>query len=340
MRLNATCIVMLLLIGSSGCESKPAPGAGKAEGRMPRPPREAPPAPAKKNVPLDPELVSAADRELIVGLRSTDAIARVHALEAIRYTNSLRHKKYVLEALGNPEAVVRFAAALVCGEMKLSEAQPTLAAMADDQSENVRVAVRFALHRLGDTHLSHDLEKTAADSNPMVRGNTAFVLGLLGDRSALTILRVLRLDSNPAVRQQASEAMWRLGDQEGLKDLVGMTMSRYPDDQMIGYLGLAWPRNTMVRQHVRAGLVGEETLPEVSLVAARAMGMLGSDEGYVIAQKGATSADPRHRLLAALAFGAIGRADAQDMLRKLLSDTDEDVRVAAATAILELKREA
>ncbi len=139
--------------------------------------------------------------------------------------------------------------------------------------------------------------------------------------------------------------MWRLGDEEGMKDLVGMTLSRYPDDQMIGYLGLAWPRNVIVRQHVRAGLVGEESNDPnlenwlaVPLVASRAMGLLRSDEGYAVSQKGAASKDPQLRMLAALAFGAIGRADSQDILRKLLSDADPAVRIAAATAILQLNR--
>jgi len=57
----------------------------------------------------------------------------------------------------------------------------------------------------------------------------------------------------------------------------------------------------------------------------------------VIAQKGATSSDANQRVLAALAFGAIGRSDTQDMLRKLLADKDANVRIAAATAILQLK---
>jgi len=41
--------------------------------------------------------------------------------------------------------------------------------------------------------------------------------------------------------------------------------------------------------------------------------------------------------LAALAFGDIGRTDAQPILAQLLHDPDRPVRLAAATAILELK---
>jgi HEAT repeat protein len=337
MQVFASLVLILMLVSSPGCQSKAtsANPDGKAEGRMPRAPREAPLAPPKKDVPIDPELKYLADREISKALGSSDPIERVHALEAIRDIESTKHQDDVRSALKDPEAVVRFAAALACGELRIKEAKPALLGLKDDRSGNVRVAVRFALHRLGDKRLSHDLEHTATDSSPLVRGNTAFVLGLIGEPSAITILQVMRIDINPAVRQQASEAMWRLGNEEGLKDLVGLTLSRYPDDEMIGYLGLAWPRNTAVRQHVRAGLVGD--WPEVTLVAARAMGMLGSDEGYVIAQKGAESADARQRVLGALALGAIGRSDAQDILRKLLSDADAGVRIAAATAILQLR---
>ena len=42
-------------------------------------------------------------------------------------------------------------------------------------------------------------------------------------------------------------------------------------------------------------------------------------------------------MLAALAFGAIGRTDAQDELAQLLRDKDHDVRLAAATSLLMMR---
>jgi len=140
------------------------------------------------------------------------------------------------------------------------------------------------------------------------------------------------------VRQQAAEAMWRLGDEQGRNDLIGWSVSKYPDDEMIGLLGLAATHNHSLIEHVRAGLVTD--WPEVNLVAARAMGMLGSDEGYGIAQQGARSTDPRQRILAAMAFGAIGRTDAQGLLRNLLKDPEPNVQVAASEAILQLRPQA
>jgi HEAT repeat protein len=129
--------------------------------------------------------------------------------------------------------------------------------------------------------------------------------------------------------------MWRLGDHDGLDTLVVATVSQYPDDQIIGLLGLAATHDIRVRGHIRGQLTNE--VPEVQLAAARAMGMVGSDAGFVIAEKGAKSVDPRQKVLSALAFGAIGRPDAQPMLAPMLKDSDESIRLAAATAILQLK---
>lgn len=323
MRINR--LIVILMLAAGGCQQTAA-----------RRPSATPPSyPEAQAVPLDAGLSAAARKELADGFSSSDYNLRVHAIEAARLADAHEHASDIIRCLSDPQPYVRFAAAIAAGELRLADAHEPLVAMAEDSSENVRVAVRFALHRLGDTHLSHELEKMARDINPIVRGNTALVLGMLGEPSALKVLRLMRLDPNPAVRQQASEAMWRLHDESGLEDLIGLSISKFPDDEMIGLMGLAEPRDTRVRQHIRNGLTAE--WPEVALVAARAMGMLGSDEGYGVAQRGAHSTDSRQRELAAFAYGAIGRTDAQPDLRKLLSDENADVRIAAATAVLELK---
>ena len=81
------------------------------------------------------------------------------------------------------------------------------------------------------------------------------------DSTAIKLLQPLRVDPVPAVRQQAAAAMWQLGSEQGLKDLVGWTLSRFPDDQMMGILGLAEPGNHVVIQHVRNELTTD--WPEV-----------------------------------------------------------------------------
>jgi HEAT repeat protein len=142
-------------------------------------------------------------------------------------------------------------------------------------------------------------------------------------------------DRDPIVRYEVAEAMWRLGDEVGLQALVVGTVSEYGEDQAICVLALAQPRDSRVAPHIWGKLTSP--LPEVALVAARAMGMIGSDAGYGVALNNIRTPDPRKKALAALAFGQIGRSDAQPHLAPLLKDPDQSVRVAAATAILQLK---
>lgn len=337
-------LVPLLLIASLGCGGGGGPRTGRGgrpvgQIRQPPPPKEAPPAPPRQNVPLDPALSAAARRKVVEAMQSSDPLVRAQAIEALRASPDAESNRQVVRALADPHPGVRFAAAMLVGELGIRDGYPSLRRLAGDPDANVQVAARFALHKLGDARLTHDLEKLAQSEDPRVRRNVALALGLLGEKSAIrTILRVLRSDADPLVRQQAIEAMWRLGDDEALKSIVALTASGYADDKIVGLLALAAPRRQIVREHVRGLLAGDDVHVEVTLVAARAMGMLGSDEGYKIALDAARSRDPQQRFLAALALGAIGRPDAQDDLRRLLADPEPNVQLAAASAALQLAK--
>ena len=155
----------------------------------------------------------------------------------------------------------------------------------------------------------------------------------------MKILLRMRIDRHAAVRQQASESLWLLDDPKGLEDLVGLASSQHPDDQMLGLLGLAGRHDSRVVEHVRAGLSAD--YEEVKLAAARAMAMVTDergpyDLGLPAATRDAQSREPRQRVLAARAIGAIGRTDTQETLRAMLKDPDANVRIAAATALLEI----
>jgi HEAT repeat protein len=310
---------------------------GKFDFPLPPPP---PRVPAAEQTPLDPALRQAARDRLVAGLQDTNELTQAHSLEAVgevaRYDkDGPDYSPYVIEALHSDSELVRFSAALTAGRLKMAAARPTLEGMLYDHSVKVCVGVRFALHMLGDTRHSHDLEKLSRDPDPTVRGAVAEVLGMMDEPSAVKILRFMRIDHDPRVIQEAAEALWRYGDEDGRDELIALTVSTHPDDAMFGLLALAEPRNIEIREHVRADLVSDYM--EESLVAARAMGMLGSDEGYTIAMRGAASKDSFKRFLAALALGSIGRSDEQPTLAKLLKDRSAAVQIAAAEAILQLQ---
>lgn len=336
----ATAAAMLAV---SGCATPPRDDSIMAEDArqkvikvMPAPPKppEAPPAVATA---LDPALRARAKAEIVAAARSNDTVTRANAMEAAQNAlGAAEGAPIVLGGLNDDKPLVRFAAAMAAGSLQLDTARPRLLELAADPDDSVKVAVRFALHKLGDYRLSHDLERYAVAPDPRVRGNTAMVLGLLGEKSALKVLRPMQDDVNVVVRLQVAEAMWRLGDMKGLETLVSAVISQYPDDQMVAVQAIAAPRDVRA---ARPYVQGKLTTPydEVNLTAARAMGVLGEDAGYAIATKGARAADPRQRHLAALALGAIGRADAQATLATLLGDREQPVRLAAAMAIWQLR---
>jgi HEAT repeat protein len=183
------------------------------------------------------------------------------------------------------------------------------------------------------------LEQTSRDFDPHLRADTAMVLGLLGEPSALRVLEPMLYDPDPDVRIQVAEAMWRLGSDEGRTNLEAGSVSRYPDDQIICLLGLAARRDASDHRMAYHILLGQLTgdYPAVALAAARGLGELGSDAGYGVAIANIKSRDPQIVVMAALALGAIGRTDAQPLLSPLLANPEQSVRLAAATALLELK---
>lgn len=326
-----TAVVAIGCAGNGGGQQGP-----KALKVPPRAP-DAPAVPPVQHVQVDPQLQVSARQEIHQAFQANDAVLRANAIEAAQSAlDPAAARQMILSGLGDSHDIVRFAAAMAAGKLRLREAYKPLLALVHDPDVRVRVGVRYALHRLGDTRFSHDLERTAQDPSKYIRADTAMVLGLLNEPSALKILRQMQNDDEPIVRLQVAEAMWRLGDEQGLESLTAASISKFADDQMIATQALSGPRDRRVLEHLRGKLISDWA--EIGLVAARAMGELGSDEGYGVAVSGVRSADPRQKSLAALAFGAIGRADAQTYLAPLLRDPSPGVRLASATGILQLGR--
>jgi HEAT repeat protein len=319
---------VITVIGLAGC-------GGPRVGRLPDLPEPPPPPPPAKPEALDPALRERAKSELAKDVEADDPVVRANAIEAVQESVGVEGKDAILNGLSDPNALVRFSATMAAGTLRLGEARVDLLGLVNDPNPHVRIGVRYALHRLGDTHLSHDLEKTSRDFDPHIRADTALALGLLGEKSALNVLEPMLDDPDPDVRIQVAEAMWRLGSEEGLTNLVAGSVSSYADDQIICLLALAAPKDYRVAEHLHGRLTAD--YPQVALAAARGLGELGSDAGYAVAAENLKVRDPRIIVMAALAMGSIGRSDAQPLLSPLLGNSEQSVRLAAATAILELK---
>jgi HEAT repeat protein len=312
-----------------------AADASKVGQKVPKETRPIPPVPPVRQVAIDEHLQAEARDVIKAALASPDRIVRAHAIEAAKSLAGEAARDEIVKGLRDPETVVRFAAAMAVGDAKIVSAKDEILKLIDDNDPGVRVAVRYALHMLGDFRFSHDLERTAADPDPSVRGNTAIVLGRVPQPSAIRLLAPMQKDLEPAVRLQVAEALWRHGDERGLKTLVAASISAYPDDVIVSYLAISSSKNQKLLPHLQAGLNNE--YPQIALAAARGMGELGSDAGYGVALEGARSRDPMLRYMAAIAFGAIGRSDSQEVLATLLHDKEaEDIRLAAAYSLLQI----
>ena len=340
MKPNAPTLSLLLaaslaVAGCGGCAARQTPEQRMAALLVPPP---LPVAPPVKNVPLDAALQQKARSVVATLVDAPQPMLRSNAVEAAEELPAEQATPLIAAKLDDPDPRIRFAAAMSAGRMRLAALRFKIEPMVDGPSPNGRVAALFALHQFGDTSRTTRLQDYAVGDDEVVRANTALVLGLIGEPTAARVLRVMRDDPDNNVRLNAAEALWRLRDYEGFEALLAASISQYSDDQTIAVLALAEPRDPRAIPALEGKLTGDYV--EVALAAARGLGLLGIDRGYDLAAKYAGDADPRRRALAALAFGGIGRLDAQAKLAPLLDDRDPAVRVAAADAVLQLAKAA
>src|ERR1044071_6031958 len=121
------CLLAGLALGIAGCGAGAA-GKQQETPRLPKPaPIPAPPPKVKMEVPA--ALRDAAKQELAAALRSHDEAVRSHAVEGLKDSLGTEARADLLKALLDPEAIVRFAASMSCGELRIEQARPILLQM-------------------------------------------------------------------------------------------------------------------------------------------------------------------------------------------------------------------
>lgn len=290
------------------------------------------------------------------GLRAGIAFAdnpsvRVAAIEALAEAGAEECLPWIRSALLDEHPAVRFAGTIALGTLKDRVAEAKLRDLSGDADFGVRVAALYALHRLGDTSRTTELGTmllTAREA--VVRRHAAWVLGMLGEPASVKVLASAMRDADGGVRHYALEAMARLGNPEARQELAFMANSGVGAEEVFAISALAETRDKQyaeLYQYKLANALHEET----KLAAARALGMIGMDQGYAEAlmwthSRPAALDDAqdtpqdralRVRQLALRALGAIGKRDALPALtRSLQGEKDPRVQVAAAGAMLSI----
>ena len=278
-------------------------------------------------------------------------VVRVEAVEALEAIGRDQSKVWIRTSLADEHPAVRFAACVALGRLRDRGAIDALRRCAADEDASVAAAAAFALHRLGDTDRSGLIPSLLVSSKIVaVRRNAALLLGLLGEPSAVQILAGAMRDKEESVRHHVLEALARLGNPEACRELRFMANAGVGAVEVFAINALAATRDQAFVETYQYKLATAPHI-ETRLAAARALGMLGIDDGYetaVIALGGRIKpledvkdpvADQRLRitLLAISALGEIGREEAVALLeRQMIESKDPRVQTAAAGVLGQL----
>lgn len=297
--------------------------------------------------PLTPDELALRDRAVDFLTRAATSdleVVRSNALEALAEVAPERGKPLFEQGLSAGHPQVRFAAALALGDVRDCSARRRLQAAQRDADARVRLAAAYALYRCGTRGAAETLVRamnSAADEH--VRADAAFLIGRLGERKAIKRLRLatVREQSNLALAH-IHAALAQLGDREMRRRVIRYVLEADTITRTIALQTLIEMEGREARDALRYRLANQDYLV-TQLMAARALGRLGSAEGYDLALKHLNHAagDPTEqmgiRVNAALALGDIGDPRALGALERLASDqSDPRVQVAAALAICEI----
>lgn len=292
-----------------------------------------------------------------------DPFTRSHAMEALAQALGPKAGGILKQALGDPEASVRFAAAMAIGDVRYAPAKADLIRMAKLAGPDKRVycAVIYALHNLGDDTYTGDLSRLLTEHRePQIRANAALVMGKMDEPSAVGPLKMmLEHEQDNLVKVNVVEALAMLGDTRHERMLEAYTKGYDVGIRLIAIRSLGRGRSIQAAR-VLQELLHERNPAQVRVVSAAELGKLSqadarayalcvravTDPNAVIAsssrQRGFDTDRSRPhvlRHLAAIALGWMDRPAAANVLHPLLRSPHGQVRVAAAMSLIRILKQ-
>jgi HEAT repeat protein len=290
---------------------------------------------------------------------SKDVVVRCNAIEALAQTAGAKEGGLYVQALGDPNAVVQFAAAMAIGDSKYTPAREALQVMADMAGPDKRVysAVIYALYKLGDTSHTEDLARLLFHTEPEVRADAALVMGKMGEHSGIVpLLSLLSQEQDERVRLQLMESLASLGDPAGKTGLEVYSRTRFVDEQLVAIQAIGRIRPERGEAILEEALNSRQPLV-VRIAASGAAARMGdySSKNYQLCidavenpfkllkdSSGRYSREANQaemnlvRRLGAISLGFMNRPAAVDTLLPLLRVEDGATCVAAAMSIFRL----
>ncbi|MCZ6446157.1 MAG: HEAT repeat domain-containing protein [Planctomycetota bacterium] len=304
---------------------------------------------AAVDVPED--LHDAAIDVLLRAAASTNELLRANAIEALHRAPA-ELEPVVRRGVVDENRGVRFVAAMTIGTLRMEQLAYLLEPLLSDESLSVRASAIFGLKRCGHRVDPTPLSAMIASDDPEVRGNAALVLGELGDPSAAPMIRQavgkgMRRANEARVKMvnlQLAEAMVKLGleseieairaalfappEQGEIVALACMICGRLKDERVVANLiRLAHPRAPFQQP------------AEVRMAATWALARIDPTRATIDVPMEYTGIEQYQlRAQAALTLGEVADPAALPTLATMLDDPNPLVRVAAASAILQVQQ--
>lgn len=283
-------------------------------------------------------------------LRAADSdidVVRANAIEALVHVAPDRAADAIRSAIDSPSPLVRFAGCVAALDTREKSAARRVQAHLSDPDERVRLAAAAAAYRLGTRNAARILLKTLREhQDENMRSDAAFLLGRLEEKGAIQHLKIAaRREQSSKALAHIHAALAALGDRDGKDALIRSVIENNPISRLIALQALGERGDEFARDALRARLREEGDYVQVRLLAARALGRIGTRDGYALALASLAfrgedeNETMRVKSLAALALGSIGDSDALPALEHLAeTDTDVRIQVAAAYAIAQISQ--
>lgn len=285
---------------------------------------------------------------LLRAAQSEDPYVCANAVEALVKVAPEEGLPRFRAAVRSPAPMIRFAGIVAVGTLRDRTSCPTVRQYRNDENEFVRLAAAFADYRCGRTGAAGVLvQALRTDPEERVRAEAAHLIGRLEEPRAIPTLRAAgELEINQKSQQvqiTLNGGMARLGDDDAVWWLIDRAEGLAPLTRLLALQTLLELRVEQGRQIYVETLAAKEEYLVHRLLAARALGLLGSDAGYKLAAEnlryaGSPGGDPdeplRVKTNAAMALGEIGALRALPLLEQMAErETDSRLQVAACYAI-------
>jgi len=269
---------------------------------------------------------------LLEQLRNGEPNKQFAAIKALAQIKDPRVLPAMVEALGKPSVAVRIAALGTLERFADPDTFPKIEKLLRDSDANVRGAALEAALRCGGVRAVPGLVGCLGDKSWEVRRAAANALGTLGERSAVESLCGLINDPDRDVRETAIVALGQLKDRRAVVPLVLAMLDtessvRAAAAAVTERLDENWTKNEDIRQIIPKIITASRSADYwVQHSALKLLEVLKVDPGSAPQETPVAKPELKTAPHPALAI-----------LSEMLFDRDRDFRLAAATALGELR---